>query len=189
MSEFARDELEEMWRRWIEANKLAQDKGDWTALADCYAEDATYGWMIAPDDMFMAVGRDQIRDWALGTEMLGFDGWQYPYVSSVIDDAQGRCVGFWRQVSTFGDPSGQPYEVAGLGGSWFAYAGNLQWAWQRDFFDMGSVGQTIMRVIADGNVSPTLQKRFELVAAGAPGHYTRAELPAPIWPVLTEPRA
>ena len=183
MPAYPRAELDEMWQRWLDANRVAQDKGDWTGMADLYAEDATYGWMIAPDDQFMAVGREQIRDWALGTEMLGFDGWTYPYVGSVIDEEQGLCVGFWRQLSTFTDPSGTPYEVAGIGGSWFAYAGDMQWAWQRDFFDMGSVGQTITRVIQDGNVSPTLQKRFELVAAGAPGHYTRAELPAPIWPV------
>ncbi len=183
MPAYPRDELDEMWRRWIDINRVAQDKGDWTPLADCYAEDATYGWMLGPDDQFMAVGREQIRDWALGTEMLGFDGWVYPYVASVIDEAQGACVGFWRQVSTFPDPSGAPYEVAGLGGSWFGYGGNMQWAWQRDFFDMGSVSETITRVVKDGNVSPTLKQRFDLVAAGAPGHYTRDRLPAPIWPV------
>ena len=27
----------------------------------------------------MAVGRDQIRDWAIGIEMDGFDGWHYDY--------------------------------------------------------------------------------------------------------------
>ena len=183
MAAYPRDELDAMWQRWIQANLLAQHKGDWTGLAELYAPEATYGWMYAPDDQFMAVGRDQIRDWALGTEMLGFDGWKYPYVASVIDDRQGMCVGFWRQVSTMTDPSGAPYEVAGVGGSWFSYGGDMQWAWQRDFFDVGSAGQTIMRVIQDGNTTPTMHKRFELVAAGAPGHYTRADLPAPVWPV------
>src|SRR5690348_11622695 len=81
---YPRHELETMWQAWIEVNKHAQDIGDWRPLAEYYAEDATYGWMYQPDEHFMAVGRDQIRDWALGFEMLGFDGWSYPYVSAVL---------------------------------------------------------------------------------------------------------
>ena len=61
MPAFPRDELDAMWQEWIEANRIAQDKGDWTGLADLYAADATYGWMYAPDEHFMAVGREQIR--------------------------------------------------------------------------------------------------------------------------------
>ena len=183
MPAFPRDELDAMWQEWLEANRIAQDKGHWTGLADLYAADATYGWMYAPDEHFMAVGREQIREWALGTEMLGFDGWTYPYVSSVIDDRQGLCVGFWRQVSTMTDPAGEPYEVVGIGGSWFGYAGDHEWAWQRDFFDVGSAAATVMRMVTDGNVTPTLQQRFQLAASGPPGHYSRADLPAPIWPV------
>jgi hypothetical protein len=183
MPAFPRDELETMWQDWIEANKVAQDKGDWTGLGEFYAEDATYGWMYTPDDQFMAVGRDQIRDWALGTEMLGFDGWQYPYLAEVIDDSRGMCVGFWKQVSSLTDKDGKPYEITGIGGSWFQYAGNHEWAWQRDFFDLSSTTATIVRVIQDGNVTPTMQQRFELVAGGAPGHYTADTLPAPLWPV------
>ena len=34
----------------------------------------------------MAVGRDQIRDWAIGIEMDGLDGWHYDYVCTMIDD-------------------------------------------------------------------------------------------------------
>lgn len=38
--------------------------------------------------------------------------------------------------SLHGDgPSGEPYEIKGLGCSWFRYAGQRQWAWQRDIFD------------------------------------------------------
>jgi hypothetical protein len=177
-----RAELESVWQKWIDANRHAQDIGDWTGLADFYAEDATYGWMYRPDEHFMAVGRDQIRDWALGNEMVGFDGWAYPYVAAVIDDKNDMCVGFWKQVSTRTDPAGRPYEVIGIGGSWFAYAGAGQWAWQRDFFDMASVTDTVMRVVTDGNVTPSMQRRFDMVAAGMPGHYRYDELPAPLWP-------
>jgi len=29
----------------------------------------------------MATGRDEIRRWALGTEMEGLDGWHYDYMA------------------------------------------------------------------------------------------------------------
>ena len=48
-------------------------------MADWYAEDATYGWMYTPDEHFMAVGREEIRDFAIGIEMAGLDGWHYDY--------------------------------------------------------------------------------------------------------------
>ena len=71
------------------------------------------------------------------------------------------------------DPAGEPYEVVGIGGSWFGYAGNHEWAWQRDFFDVGSAAATVMRMVTDGNVTPTLQQRFETGRVGT----ARALLP------------
>ncbi len=35
--------------------------------------------MYTPDEHFMAVGREEIRAYALGTEMAGLDGWHYDY--------------------------------------------------------------------------------------------------------------
>ena len=87
-----RAEIEETWARWIAANRAAQEKADWSDLADFFHEDASYGWMYSPDDMFMAVGSDQIRELAMGQEMFGFDGWSYPYVVEVIDDQKGLVV-------------------------------------------------------------------------------------------------
>ena len=79
-----------MVARWLEANRDAEAAGDWSILADYYAEDATYGWMYTPDEHFMAVGRDEIRELALGTEMAGLDGWHYDYAATVIDEQQGH---------------------------------------------------------------------------------------------------
>lgn len=183
MPAFPRDELERMWDQWLEANRRAEQDGDWTQMADCYAEDATYGWMYSPDDHFMAVGRDEIRDFALGTEMLGFDGWQYPYVARVMDEHTGMVVGFWRQFADIENPAtGRPYEMVGIGGSWFGYGGDMQWAWQRDFFDVGSATATMLQMAKDGNVTDTMQQRFSVDPATAPGHYTLGDLPAGVWP-------
>ena len=187
MTGFPRAELERMWAAWVEANRVAQERNDWTGLAEFYAEDATYGWMYEPDHHFMAVGRDQIRAWALGTEMAGLEGWTYPYVAGVVDEHQGMAVGFWRQVSEVAGADGTPLEIAGIGGSWFGYAGDLQWAWQRDWFDLNSAGHTFLAVLESGRARPGLVERMGLDGPAQPGHYRRADLPAPLWPVPVTP--
>ena len=134
----------------------------------------------------MANGRDEIRDYALGTEMLGFQGWIYPYQSAVIDDRSGMIVGFWRQRSAaFTDPAGAPYEVNGLGCSWFQYAGDQHWAWQRDVFDVMMAGSAVVKILQDGTTTPELDERLRTVAAGSlPAHYDSTDsLPVPLWPV------
>jgi hypothetical protein len=183
---FDRAELDEFWQRWLDGNRTAQDAGDWTALAEFYTSDASYGWSYSPTDHFMANGRHEIRDYALGTEMLGFQGWIYPYQSAVIDERSGMVVGFWRQRSAaLADPAGRPYEIPGLGCSWFQYAGNQQWAWQRDIFDVMMAGSAVVRILQDGRSTPELDERLRMVAAGdVPGHYDSVDaLPAPLWPV------
>ena len=89
MSDLTRAEIEEFWETWLEINREAERTGDWRIMADWYAEDATYGWMYTPDEHFMAVGREQIRDWAIGIEMDGLDGWHYDYQCTMIDEAKG----------------------------------------------------------------------------------------------------
>ena len=53
---FPYEELEEMVQRWLDANRRAQEAGDWRPMAEMYTEDATYGWNIGPHEEFMAVG-------------------------------------------------------------------------------------------------------------------------------------
>lgn len=182
---FDRAEMDEFWQSWLEINRRAQELGDWGVMAGHYAEDATYGWSYSATDQFMAKGREEIRELALGTEMLGFQGWIYPYQAAVIDENSGQVVGFWRQRSTFPDPSGQPYEIPGLGCSWFQYAGNHQWAWQRDIFDAGLATATVSRMFRDKTNTPELDQRVTTVAGGnLPGHYPDLDsTSAPLWPV------
>ena len=123
---FDRAELEEMKERWLEANIVAEQAGDWKPLADFYTEDATYGWNYGPDKDFMAVGRDEIREIALGQEMEGLEGWTYPYQEWVIDDRTGSMIGLWKQVYERKRDDGTPYALEGIQGSWFKYGGNFQ---------------------------------------------------------------
>ena len=99
MPAYPRAELEEMVERWLEVNRQGEAKKDWQHMADLYTEDATYGWNVGPNDEFMAVGREEIREVALGLEMAGLEGWTYPYQKVLIDEQQGEVLGLWKQVA------------------------------------------------------------------------------------------
>lgn len=195
MPSFDRAELEEFWQSWLDVNRRAEEIGDWTIMAEHYAQDATYGWMYTPDEHFMAVGRDQIRDWAIGLEMAGLDGWHYDYQATVIDQATGMIVGFWKQRSGIvDDATGEEFEILGIGGSWFgierqlggADDGQLKIAWQRDWFDLGSTATTFLAIASSGKAPQALLDRMSLNGMEQPGHYRRKDLPSTIWPPPVE---
>lgn len=185
MAEYPREELEEMVQRWLDANREVEKTGDWRPLADMFTEDATYGWNYGPKENFMAVGREEIRELALGMEMGGLGGWQYPYDTIVIDEKQGHVVGFWRQIADAKRDDGTNYEVVGIGGSWFRYGGDFMWSWQRDWFDFGNVATVFMEMMQDGKLTEEMQARFDQrVRAGElPGHYRIDETPVGLWEV------
>ncbi len=160
MPAFPRTELEEMMRRWVAANDRAGETGDWSPLADYYTEDALYTWNFGAKHEFVARGREQIRDWALGTEMSGLERWVYPYVRVLIDDQLGEVVGIWRQVAPLRRSDGTSYEIAGTGGSWFRYAGGYRWSWQRDFFDHANAGVIFQELARDGKLTAVMQDRL-----------------------------
>ncbi|MCB0948546.1 MAG: nuclear transport factor 2 family protein [Mycobacterium sp.] len=182
----ARRELEEWVERWLKANQDAEAAGDWKALADFYADDATYGWNIGPKEDVMCIGKKEIRDVALGLEMEGLENWVYEYQKVLIDEKQNEIVGFWKQVAHKGD--GSRHEIYGIGGSWFRLApvgddDRLLIEWQRDFFDFGHVQKAFMKLIESGDLTPAMQKRIERSLAGEklPGYYPLGEAPTPIW--------
>ncbi len=184
-----RVDMEEFWARWLAGNRDAERARDWSGLADFYAADATYGWMYTPDEHFMAVGREQIREWALGTEMAGLDGWHYDYVATVMDEQQQMVIGFWQQRAGIEDERGVEYEVMGIGGSWFGLQeqdGQIGIAWQRDWFDLGSVAETFLAVAGSGQAPQGLLDRMGLHGPSQPGHYRTADLPSSVWPPVVE---
>jgi hypothetical protein len=179
---YPRAELEEMVERWLQANRDAEAAGDWRGMAELYTPDATYGWNYGPENDFMAVGRDEIRDIALGMEMGGLDGWQYPYQEVVIDDVKGFVIGFWKQIADARRADGSTYEVAGIGGSWFRYAGNFQWSWHRDWFDYGNAAALFIEMMKDGTLSEGMTARMHRSLGGdLPGHYPVHQAPVGIW--------
>ncbi|GAB2443361.1 nuclear transport factor 2 family protein [Nocardia tengchongensis] len=183
MADFDRAELDEMVRRWLQANKDCEAAGNWRPLAEFYTEDATYGWNYGPTQEFMAVGRDEIRDIAIGSEMDGLEGWTYPYQDWVIDERTGNLIGLWKQVCETKRADGRNYSPEGIGGSWFRYGGNFQWSWQRDFFDFGNVSSLFMEMITGNALSDGMNKRIQRAASGEklPGWYRIGEAPVPLW--------
>ena len=140
MPSFPREELEDCCRAVAGGQPRGRKKAaTGGGLADFYTDDATYGWNIGPKEDVMCVGIDEIRDIALGQEMEGLEGWKYPYQRVIIDDKLGEIVGFWKQVANQTGPDSEESEIYGIGGSWFRYAGNGKFDWQRDFFDFGHV--------------------------------------------------
>ena len=78
---------------------------------------------------------------------------------------------------------GTHYEVAGIGGSWFGYAGDFQWRWQRDWFDFGNAAACFIEMMGDGTLSEGMTARMHRsLGGGLPGHYDIGQAPAPIWP-------
>jgi hypothetical protein len=132
----------------------------------------------------MCIGKDEIRDVALGLEMEGLENWNYDYQKVLIDEKQNEIVGFWKQVANKED--GTRDEIYGIGGSWFRLTeedGTLKIEWQRDFFDFGHVQKAFIKLIESGDLTPTMQKRIERSVAGEklPGYYPLGESPVPIW--------
>ena len=167
MPAYPREELEEMVGRWLSANRHAEAEGDWIKhLGPMYTENAEYSWNMGPNQEFVACGRKQIEDWALGVHMEGFEKWRYPYEKILIDEQQGEVIGIWRQVAPVKRQDGSDYEVAGVGGSWFRYGGSFQWCWQRDFFDLGNVKAMFMELAADGKLEPAVKQRLSRLAKG-----------------------
>ncbi len=183
MAGFDRTELDDMVERWVAENRRCEEMGDWKPLADMYTEDATYGWNYGPTQEFMAVGREEIREIALGQEMDGLEGWQYPYQQFAVDERSGDVIGFWKQVSDSTRDDGSHYQVNGIGGSWFRYGGNYQWSWQRDFFDFGNVSALFLEMITNGALSPGMQKRIERSMSGKrpAGWYEIGKAPVELW--------
>ncbi len=70
-------------------------------------------------------------------------------------------------------------EIAGIGGSWFEYAGNFQWSWQRDFFDLGNAKALFFELAGAGVLEPVVKEKIHKQAKGVllPGHYKLHEEP------------
>lgn len=112
--------------------------------------------------------------------MKGFEDWEYPYHDVIIDEKRGSVVGFWRQVSPHKRADGSQIYIEGIGGSWFQYAGNYQWSWQRDFFDFGNAKECFFELAGAGKLNPVVKRKIhEKAKKLLPGHVRLRPEPTP----------
>lgn len=164
---WSRDELDEMVRRWLEANERAEAEGDWKKhLGPMYAHDAEYRWMVGPHREFVARGREEIQRLALGFHMEGFEDWTYPYERLVVDEHAGEVVAFWRQVSPYRRADGTAYEVPGTTPSRFRYAGDFQWSLHVDHLELMSIIATLLELAAEGHLDRRVAHKIQELAWG-----------------------
>lgn len=171
---YPREEMEEMVERWLKCCLDSEVAGNWKETMPLfYREDAEYHWNVGPSESFVARGRDEIRDVALGYHMDGFEEWSYPYHDIIIDEKRGTVLGFWKQISPHTREDGSQIVIQGLGGSWFQYGGDFQWSWQHDFFDFGNAKDTFFELAGRGLLEPVVKKKIHMQAKGElmPGHY------------------
>ena len=191
-----RAEIEEFWDSWLAINRQAERTGDWRVMAEWYAEDATYGWMYSVDEHFMAVGRDQIREWAIGIEMDGLDGWHYDYQvhADRRQERDGRrvleaAVGDHQRRDRQGvrDPRHRRLLVR-------RRAADVPAPTRASSSSRGSAtGSTCRRPrtpssrsSSAGKAPDTLLKRMSVTGHDVPGHYHLKDIPAPVWPPPVE---
>lgn len=177
MAKFTYEEMKQHLDNWVEANRRSGEQGlGWDEMYKFYTEDALYSWNYGPGHEFVARGHEQLRDWAFGTEMDGLEGWRYPYVRTLIDPEKGEIVVFWRQQAPENNPdTGKPYEIMGTGGSWFRYAGDGKWSWQRDWFDLGNATDCFVKMSKNNHLSDAMLRRMERQATGSPPGWVRLE--------------
>ena len=70
-------------------------------------------------------------------------------------------MGFAKKSRASVGISGTPYEIAGTGGSWFRYAGDYRWSWQRDFFDHANAGAVFAELLKNGQLSEPMHERLK----------------------------
>ena len=131
--------------------------------------------------------------YALGTEMAGLDGWHYDYAGDGdgrvqrdgrrLLEAAGRDRGR-RDRPGVRDPRHRRLVVRRRAQ---ARRTRLKFAWQRDWFDLGSTAHTFLAIAGSGK-APAARCSTGCRSTGTaqPGHYRHADLPSTVWPPPVE---
>ncbi len=137
MPEFShsRDEVQALFDRWIADNKKCEAERDWSRLADYYADDAVYQYSMGAAGLRVAQGKQEIRRLVMQRDMLGFEGWSFPYEWVVIDGDKVMTK-WWNQAPVNHD-DGTPYRVIGV--SCIRLNDDLKIQEMHDVFDLAAL--------------------------------------------------
>lgn len=113
MSEFtrSRDEVKALMQRFVATSDRCAQTRDWRPLADFYAEDAVYLYTMGAAGTRVARGREEVRRLVMERDMLGFDGWTFPY-DWICIDGDKVITKWWNQAPALRS-DGSPYRIVG----------------------------------------------------------------------------
>lgn len=135
MKVYPEAEIRKAWDHVLETReKIARGEAQWADIADHFTEDAVY---IDPV-WGRYVGREAIRKF-MHDCMVGFDDWKFPTGWTLIKDNMVVCM-FWSRVPGR-RPDGGFYDCFSVNFS--IYAGNGQFCYENDVFNMAELGQMI----------------------------------------------
>ena len=122
--------------RFIAANRVAEERRDWTVLGEFYAADAIYEYDTG-SSRTVASGPDEICRLVLVRDQLGWLNWTFPFEAFAVqgDHAFTR----WWNRGPGVRPDGSYWQVIGM--SHLTFADDRHFAAQIDLFDMGKLVQ------------------------------------------------
>jgi ketosteroid isomerase-like protein len=132
----AHEQRVETVRRFIEANREAEQRRDWTVLGEFYADDAVY-WYHTGGVETRAQGPDEICRLVLVLDQLGWLNWTFPFEGFAVSGDQAFTRWWNRGPGT--RPDGTPWQVPGMSHIRFAPDGRFRE--HMDLFDMGRLVQ------------------------------------------------
>jgi SnoaL-like domain len=138
MGEFTRDEIERAYAHYRQTAAEAGASGDWDPWADLFTEDAEYYEHLYGTFR----GRDAIRAWIKQTmaEFPNLEMTEFPAEWWVIDEERGWVVcAVWNRMQDLGD--GVKHQA--INWSLLKYAGDGQWSYEEDIYNVDEFGQMI----------------------------------------------
>ena len=175
-----RAEMEAFWQRWLDTNRDAEKAGDWTrARPTSTPRTRPMAGTAGRTSTSWRSAASEIRELALGLEMHGLDGWNYPYQATVIDDKPAWSSASGSRLPTSRRPTARAYEVAGIGGSWFGYADGAMDLAARLLRPRQRRRDVPRDDRPPASLSEGMTARIETAMKGkrAPGHYRDQDLP------------
>jgi hypothetical protein len=138
MAEFTRDEIERAYAHYRQTAAEAGASGDWDPWADLFTEDAEYY-----EHLYGTFhGREAIRAWIKQTmaEFPNAEMTEFPAEWWVIDEERGWVVcAVWNRMQDLGD--GEKHQA--INWSLLKYAGNDQWSYEEDIYNVDEFGVMI----------------------------------------------
>jgi hypothetical protein len=138
MGEFTRDEIERAYAHYRQTAAEAGASGDWDPWADLFTEDAEYYEHLYGTFQ----GREAIRAWIKQTmaEFPNVEMTEFPAEWWVIDEERGWVVcAVWNRMQDLGD--GVKHQA--INWSLLKYAGNDQWSYEEDIYNVDEFGVMI----------------------------------------------